>query len=145
MDIQPGAIDRVLEDCVHVLKAIRTEQESDRKPYAVDLRRLLESGLVLRFGEYLQFLEKYGFLKLDRRSDLLNLTRPGKELIEGKLSRSDSLKADATHHFGERLNEVVLTASTKQAPSEPLDGRYLVHFELGSGAEYRQIGRSIKP
>ena len=81
MDIQPGAIDRVLEDCVHVLKAIRTEQESDRKPYAVDLRRLLESGLVLRFGEYLQFLEKYGFLKLDRRSDLLNLTRPGKELI----------------------------------------------------------------
>ena len=134
MDIQPGAIDRVLEDCVHVLKAIRTEQESDRKPYAVDLRRLLESGLVLRFGEYLQFLEKYGFLKLDRRSDLLNLTRPGKELIEGKLSRSDSLKADATHHFGERLNEVVLTASTEAGPSEPLDGRYLVHFELGSGA-----------
>lgn len=134
MDIQPGAIDRVLEDCVHVLKAIRTEQESDRKPYAVDLRRLLESGLVLRFGEYLQFLEKYGFLKLDRRSDLLNLTRPGKELIDGKLSRSDSLKADATHHFGERLNEIVLAATMEAPPSEPLDGRYLVHSELGAGA-----------
>ena len=86
MAIQAGALDRVLQDCARVLKAIRSEQDSDRTPYAVDLRRLLEAALVLRFGEYLQFLEKFGFLTLNRRTDVLNLTRPGKELIEGKLS-----------------------------------------------------------
>jgi serine/threonine protein kinase len=134
MDIQIGAIDRVLEDCVHVLKAIRNEHASDRKPYAVDLRRLLESGLILRFGEYLQFLEKYGFLKLDRRSDVLTLTRPGTELIDGKLSRSESLKGDASYHFGERLNEVSLGHSAASELSAPIDGRYLLHREIGTGA-----------
>ena len=59
MEIQDGAIDRVLEDCVRVLRSVQTERDSDRKPYAVDLRRLLDSALVLRFGEYLQFLEKF--------------------------------------------------------------------------------------
>lgn len=134
MDIQAGAIDRVLEDCVHVLKAIRNEHASDRKPYAVDLRRLLESGLILRFGEYLQFLEKYGFLKLDRRSDVLALTRPGSELIDGKLSRSESLKGDASYHFGDRLNGLSLEHSGVSELSAPIDGRYLLHREIGAGA-----------
>lgn len=134
MAIQSGAIDRVLEDCAQVLKAIRAELQQDRTPYAVDLRRLLESALVLRFGEYLQFLEKFGFLKLDRRTDILDLTRPGKEFIEGKISRSDSLRDDAAYHFGERLNEIDLELSGNAQVGAPLDGRYLPSIVLGSGA-----------
>ena len=134
MAIQAGALDRVLQDCARVLKAIRSEQDSDRTPYAVDLRRLLEAALVLRFGEYLQFLEKFGFLTLNRRTDVLNLTRPGKELIEGKLSRTESLQEDAAYHFGDRLNEIELDRSGVSQIGAPIDDRYLPRRTLGSGA-----------
>lgn len=134
MAIQAGALDRVLQDCARVLKAIRSEQDSDRTPYAVDLRRLLEAALVLRFGEYLQFLEKFGFLTLNRRTDVLNLTRPGKELIEGKLSRTESLQEDAAYHFGDRLNEIELDRSGISQIGAPIDDRYLPRRTLGSGA-----------
>ena len=83
-DVPLGAIERVIDDCALILTSISDEHAGDRTAYAVDLRRLLEARLALRFGEYLQFLEKYGFLKLDRRTDVIDLTRPGKELLQGK-------------------------------------------------------------
>ena len=49
-----AAAKRVVEDAVLLLKTVRDELADERKPYASDVRRIVDHSLVLKFGEYIQ-------------------------------------------------------------------------------------------
>ena len=68
---------RVVDDARLLMRTVRDEVAAGRRPYASDIRRLVERALALRFQAYVQFLERYGFLNLDRRADLITLTKAG--------------------------------------------------------------------
>ncbi|MBU1430403.1 serine/threonine protein kinase, partial [Myxococcota bacterium] len=136
---------RVNQDTRLFLKTIRDEIEDGRKPYASDIRRVIERSLALRFAEYLQFLEKYGFVTFDRRADLLALTRAGDEVIEGHEGRIRGLLGDAAYYFGDRLNEI---KEERPQPSvgKQLDKRYIQLDKIGHGGlgtVWRGAQRSI--
>ncbi len=123
---------RVVKDARLLLRTIRDEHAEGRKPYRSDVRRLIERGLALRFAEYVQFLERYGFLTLSRKKDLFALTRAGEELAAGDDSRLSSLAGDATYHFGERL-KAVAEADDESVQGTRLDGRFLRYEAVGRG------------
>ena len=128
-----AAAKRVVQDAVLLLKTVRDELADERKPYASDIRRIVDHSLVLKFGEYVQFLERYGFLEFERRSKELKLTRAGEDLIAGKAARLSGLAEDATFHFGARLDE--LSLGNQQAGSGVrMDKRYLRLECIGGGA-----------
>ena len=123
---------RVVHDARLLLQTVVAEVRDGRKPYNSDVRRLVERSLALRYPEYVQFLERYGFLSLDRRADLLKPTRAGEQLAYGEDARLSAVEADARHHFGARLADV----PTDAAPSSSefrLGERYLVLEAIGRG------------
>lgn len=123
---------RVVQDAQLLLRTVRDELAEGRRPYASDVRRIIERGLGLRFGEYVQFLEKYGFLALDRRTDLLALTRAGEDAAGGDEVRLRSLEGDARYYFGDRLAEVDVTVRPV-TDGKRFDKRYLVFDVIGAG------------
>ena len=123
---------RVVQDAATLLRTVRDELAGGRRPYASDVRRLIERGLALRFAEYVQFLERYGFVSLNRKTDLLALTRAGEEVAGGDESRLTGLEGDARYHFGDRLNAVGEAAAAGPT-GERLDTRYLRFEAIGRG------------
>ncbi len=130
--VEESTSSRVTEDARSLLRTVRDELADGRKPYASDVRRLIERSLGLRFAEYVQFLERYGFLTLDRRTDLLALTRAGEEVAAGDAARSKSLEGDARYHFGDRLAQLA-EAPRSSATGERLDKRYIREEAIGKG------------
>ena len=124
---------RVAHDARRLLETVQSELNDGRQPYASDVRRVVERSLALRFAEYVQFLERYGFLTLDRRADALGLTRAGEELAAGSEARLRGLEADARYHFGERLAQVPVGPVDAVMVGEKIDGRYLKLDALGKG------------
>ncbi|MCB9551403.1 MAG: protein kinase [Myxococcales bacterium] len=122
---------RVVEDARLLLRTVRDEVEEGRRPYMSDIRRLVERGLALKFPAYVQFLERYGFLTLDRRADLLAVTRAGEAVITGREGRLKSLEDDARYHFGEQLHEA--PAPKRRSTGVRLDTRYLRLESIGRG------------
>ncbi len=122
---------RIVDEAGLLLRTIRDEIAEGRKPYASDIRRLVERSLSLRYAEFVQFLERYGFLSLERRTDLLALTKAGLEAAEGQRDRLRSLEGDAVHHFGERLAAVA--ALPAQVRGVRFDKRYLRYECIGAG------------
>jgi serine/threonine protein kinase len=131
MPADPSA-ERVVQDVRLLLSAVRDEIAEGRRPYISDIRRLVERALALRYAEYVQFLEKYGFMTLDRRSNMLALTRAGSEIAAGDIARSRALAGDARYHFGDRMP----AADAERAVairSERIDKRFLKLEALGRG------------
>ena len=125
---------RVVQDARSLLRTVRDEVADGRKPYASDVRRLIERGLALRFAEYVQFLERYGFLSLNRKTDLIALTRAGEEVAGGDESRLSGLEGDARYHFGDKLTQGGDSPGPAAAPQgERLDKRYLRFEAIGRG------------
>lgn len=123
---------RVVEDARRLLRTVRAEVERGRRPYTSDVRRLIERGLALRFADYVQFLEKYGFLSLDRRTDTLGLTAAGEQVVDGHDARLRSMAGDAKYHFGDRLNAAPL-AKDPGVEAVRVDERYLRYERIGRG------------
>ena len=132
MPADTHAADRVVQDARTLLKTVAGEVQAGRKPYSSDVRRLVERTLALRFAEYVQFLERYGFLTLDRRQDLLTVTRAGESLAFGDDSKLRAAAADARHHFGKRLAEVPASAAPASHHTR-LGERYLLQEAIGRG------------
>lgn len=122
---------RVVEDARLLLRTVRDEVAEGRRPYVSDIRRLVERGLALRYQQYVQFLERYGFLTLDRRADLLAVTRAGEQVAAGREGPLKGLEDDARHHFGDLLQEAPMPA--RRSLGVRLDTRYLRLESIGRG------------
>lgn len=126
-----SASHRVVRDARLLLKTIRDEVADGRKPYASDVRRLVGSALALKFGEYVQFLERNGYLTLNRKSDLLAITRTGRALIEGVEARVRGVLEDARHEFGDRIDTLAVGDG---GIGVRLDNRFMRLDEIGRGS-----------
>lgn len=133
MPAQSTSPARVVDDARRILQAIHEEVANGRQPYTSDIRRLVERSLALRFAEYVQFMERYGFLSLERRTDCLAVTTAGKQVIEGSAARLKSMAGDAKYHFGERLKDAPINGAEVQVAAERFDGRYLKYESIGQG------------
>ncbi len=127
------AAQRIVEDVLFFLRTIRDEIAGERQPFASDIRRIVGSSLALKFGEYVQFLEKYGFLTFERRGGLLGVTRAGTDLLSGKEKALKALADDIIYHFGERLSGLQLNEPGPRAVGAHVDNRYYRMNCLGSG------------
>ncbi|MCA9545518.1 MAG: protein kinase [Myxococcales bacterium] len=123
---------RVVHDARLIMQTVRDEAADGRRPYISDVRRLVERSLALRYAEYVQFLEKYGFLTLDRRSNLLTLTKAGQAAADGDAARLRGLGGDARYHFGDRL-PTAPASPTPRRRGERLDKRFLRLDPIGRG------------
>lgn len=127
---------KVVQDAILVLKTVKSELDDGRKPYASDIRRIIERGLGLGFAQYIQFLERYGFVTLDRRSDLLKLTRAGQAVVSSDPDRISALEGDARYYFGEQFEQAEAQKAAEALEEQQgvkFDGRYLRYESLGKG------------
>ena len=131
MATDASASHRVVRDTRLLLKTIRDEIADGRKPYSSDVRRLVDRALALKFGEYVQFLERNGYVTLDRKTDLLAVTRTGRALIEGNAARIRGVLADARHHFGDRIDAL---GGDVEAGGVRLDNRFVRLDQIGRGS-----------
>ena len=127
------SVKRLIDDAILIVSTVRDEQVSERPPYASDVRRIVDRALALNFGEYVQFLERYGFLTLDRKTDLFSLTGAGTAIVSGDKARRDGMLADAKYHFVDRL-QAIEKSPPKASPGVRLDGRYWRMECVGSGS-----------
>lgn len=132
MPTQSTSPARVVDDARRILQTIHDEIAGGRQPYTSDVRRLVERSLALRFAEYVQFMERYGFLSLERRTDSLKVTTAGRQVIEGSAARLKSMAGDAKYHFGDRLNDAPM-AEVEAVAAERFDVRYLKYECIGQG------------
>jgi serine/threonine protein kinase len=124
---------RVVQDSVALLATIRDELNDGRTPYRTDIRRVVERGLALRFAEYVQFLERFGFLTIERRTDVLVLSKAGRDAADGDEERLRSLEGDIVFHFGDKLAKVEIDEVPAWIRGERFDRRYMRFEALGSG------------
>ncbi len=122
---------RVVDDARLLMRTVRDEAEAGRRPYASDIRRLIERALALKFQAYVQFLERYGYIDLDRRADLLTLTKAGEAAVAGRETQLEGMAEDAKHHFGDQL--VDRPAAARPSAGVRLDTRYLRLESIGRG------------
>ncbi len=127
------ATERVVADARRLLQAVLAEEADGRAPYARDVRRFVEPQLGLPFPSFVQFLERYGFVGLDRRTDLLSVTKAGRDVVDAHDERTAGLVGDARHHFGDRLDAL---ADAPAAPAEAevrLSEDYYIGGCIGEG------------
>ena len=123
---------RLVDDSVMTLQAVFDAHKSDDQPYAIDIRQAVEAQVVLRFEQYVHFLERYGFLILERKTDLLTLTQAGKAVLTGDDVRMSALTADSQYHFVDQV-ETSERAESISAGVE-IDSRYRRLECIGSGS-----------
>ncbi|MSP71136.1 MAG: serine/threonine protein kinase [Myxococcales bacterium] len=128
-----NAVARVVDEATLVLRTIREEAAEGRRPYSADIARIVERSLSIRFSELLQFLERYGFVVVDRRTQLLETSHAGGQVIDRNVDRVRALTGDVKHHFGERLAKLETDAKPKEAAPVRMDTRYLRYDAIGTG------------
>ena len=52
---------RLVDDSVLTLQAVFDAHKRDSQPYAIDIRQAVEPQIVLRFEQYVHFLERLRF------------------------------------------------------------------------------------
>ncbi len=128
-----NAVARVVDEATLVLRTIREEAAEGRRPYSADIARIVERSLSIRFSELLQFLERYGFVVVDRRTQLLEASHAGGQVIDRNVDRVRALTGDVKYHFGERLAKLETDAKPKEAAPVRMDTRYLRYDAIGTG------------
>lgn len=132
---QPApSIAPLVEDAQLILRTIRAESQDGRRPYNSDVSRWVERSLRVRFGEMVQCLERYGFVSLDRRTQVLQLTPAGSQCVDGVAERIRALEGDLQHHFGDRLSQLAGPLPEVDHPPIRFDHRYMRSEPIGLGA-----------
>jgi serine/threonine protein kinase len=124
---------RVVEDATLLLRTVRDERAAERRPWQADIRRLVEGGLAVDFGELVKFLERYGYVAIERKTDILDLTQAGRQVVDAAGERRRALEADARYHFAERLGALGADGRSGRIPTR-FDGRWLKEAPIGAGA-----------
>jgi len=124
----------LVDDAQLILRTIRAESSDGRRPYASEVSRWVERSVRFRFGEMVQCLERYGFVSLERRTQVLELTPAGRQCVDGVAERIRALEGDLQHHFGDRLAQLAAPLPEVEHPPIRFDGRYMRSEAIGLGA-----------
>jgi serine/threonine protein kinase len=118
---------------------IAAGQYSKEVPFE-ELRRLCEQSVSLRLLDYINFLERFGYITYDRNTHLVTITADGDRVVGGE--KVAELVIDVVHHFRPILSRA--RAKEEPAPAGPsrprrmesrelVDNRYEKLSTIGSG------------
>jgi serine/threonine-protein kinase len=122
---------------------IAAGQYSKEVPFE-ELRRLCEQSVSLRLLDYINFLERFGYITYDRNTHLVTITTDGERVVGGE--KVAELVIDVVHHFRPilskareegpspaRARRAMGRAQAKSDSRELIDGRYERLKPIGSG------------
>ena len=125
---------RLVDEALSILKTIHEDQVEDRFAYRNEVHRLTASGLSLSFANIEHFLDRYGYISIDQRSDVLQLTSSGIEAAKGDGARLSSLADDIAYHFAKEIEEGKLTNSAVKVNTGKRFDQHFIRFEgVGRG------------
>lgn len=146
-----NSFNQLTVEAVSILKCIYEDQLEDRLSYRNEIRRLSMNGLSLAFSNYEHFLDRYGYLTIDQRSDALSLTSSGIEIARGEDARTTSLNDDILYHFSKEIQEGIQRDSSSPILTGKRFDHHYIRFEgIGRGglgsvwrAEHLKTGRRV--
>ena len=144
-------LNQLTTEAISILRCIHEDQLEDRSAYRNEIRRLTLSGLSLAFSNFEHFLDRYGYLSIDQRSDTLQLTSNGLEAVKSDIQRLKSLNDDVLYHFSKEIKDgVQKSAPTTIKAGKRFDHHYIRFEGIGRGglgsvwrAEHLKTGRRI--
>jgi serine/threonine protein kinase len=144
-------MNRITAEALSILKCILEDQLEDRYAYRNEVKRLTLGGLTLSFASLEHFLDRYGYLSIEQRSDSLNLTSSGIEAARYQESRLQSLNDDVLFHFSKELQAgVAHDAPIHVSTGKRFDQHYIRFEGIGRGglgsvwrAEHLKSGRPV--
>ena len=144
-------LNRVTLEALSVLKCVLEDQLEERYAYRNEIKRLTLGGITLPFASLEHFLNRYGYLSIDQRSDTLNLTSSGLEAARHHESRLSSLDDDVLYHFAKEIQELAENnVSHKVHTGKRFDQHYIRFEGIGRGglgsvwrAEHLKSGRLV--
>jgi len=117
-----------------VLQALLADAAAGNPSYLSALRTRLGRAGPVPVDEQIGFLEKFGYLLVNRTNNVLSLTRDGELVANG--DKGNDLLGDVTHYFDARLKasgRVPGASRAKRPAGEILDDRYRKLGQIGSG------------
>src|SRR5215468_2205698 len=117
----------ICEEARFILANVLAEGRYGKQNRFEDIRRICEGAVSLSLNEYCSFLENYGYLTFDRRSDVLDVTPEGERVVSGE--KTQDLMARVVQHFmraasgnttpaqSQRQKRIVPSASREAAAS----------------------------
>src|SRR5207245_8638149 len=87
----------ICEEARFILANVLAEGRYGKQNHLDDIRRICEGAVSLGLDEYIVFLENYGYLNYDRRSDILDVTAEGERVVSGE--KTQDLIARVMSHF----------------------------------------------
>ncbi len=114
------------EESRFILQNLLNEARHGKQNAIGDIHKLLEKSVSIKLLDYILFLEKYGYVIYNRKTNLVEVTREGEQAVAGE--KFAELGADVEYHFGARLGR------GDAAPrGELLDKKYEKQSVVGSG------------
>jgi serine/threonine protein kinase len=118
--------EQLSEEARFILQTLQTDARHSKPSTLVELQKTFENQISLKLLDYVQFLEKYGYLVYNRKTNMVEVTREGEQVVSGE--KFPELTSDAEYHFGARMGHPDV-----QNRGEVLDKRYEKQSVIGSG------------
>src|SRR5262249_6910973 len=127
----------ICEEARFTLANVPAEGRYAKQNHSEDIRRICEGAVSLGLQEYVSFLENYGYLPYDRRSDVLDVTPEGERVVSGE--KTQDLMARVLQHFLQRPTAATgsnPSNSPSPGPAPPRKSRFLqAHSQPAVAAE----------
>ena len=144
-------MNRITLEALSILKCVLEDQLEERYAYRNEVRRLTLGGLSLSFASLEHFLDRYGYLSIDHRSDSLTLTSSGIEAARHRENRLRSINDDILFHFSKELQSGVHADAPLHVSTGKRFDQHYIRFEgIGRGglgsvwrAEHLKSGRPV--
>lgn len=134
----------VAQEARFILDSLISAGQYNKEVPVEELRRLCEQSVSLRLLDYINFLERFGYLTYDRNTHVLSITTDGERVVGGE--KVAELVIDVVHHFRPilsraRKEEAAPSAAAPQprprrttgGKRDLIDGRYEKMKTIGSG------------
>lgn len=144
-------LNRITLEALSILKCVLEDQLEERYAYRNEIKRLTFGGLTLPFASLEHFLDRYGYLSIDQRSDTLSLSSSGLEAARHHETRLSSLDDDVLFHFAKELQDLAENETNKRIYTGKRFDQHYIRFEgIGRGglgsvwrAEHLKSGRQV--
>lgn len=130
----------VAQESRFILEHLLNASQFNPEVQVEELRRLCQDSVSLRLGDYVSFLERFGYLSYDRAAHQVTISADGERVVSGE--KMAELIIDVVHHFrpilarGTRAQgEAPLAAEVAKVAEQEdtVDGRYAKRQIIGSG------------
>src|SRR5262244_3293632 len=102
----------ICEEARFILANVLAEGRYGKQNHLDDIRRICEGAVSLALDDYVAFLENYGYMTYDRRSDVLDVTPEGERVVAGE--KTQDLMARVVQHFMRSVGSAAQPASSPQ-------------------------------